>query len=41
MPGYSRPATDGRSAAQSYKGVEITPEEIGNLEAGISPENLL
>lgn len=30
MPGYSRPATDGRSAAQSYKGVEITPEEIGN-----------
>ena len=30
MPGYSRPATDGRSAAQSYKGVELTPEEIGN-----------
>ena len=30
MPSYSRPATDGRSAAQSYKGVEITPEEIGS-----------
>ena len=30
MPGYSRPATDGRSAAQSYKGVELTPDEIGN-----------
>ena len=30
MPSYSRPATDGRSAAQSYKGVELTPEEIGS-----------
>jgi len=30
MPGYSRPATDGRSAKQTYRGVEINPEEIGN-----------
>ncbi len=30
MPSYSRPATDGRSAAQSYKGLELTPEEIGS-----------
>jgi beta-glucosidase len=30
MPGYSRPATDARSVTQTYQGVEITPEEIGN-----------
>lgn len=30
MPSYSRPATDGRSAAQSYRGVELTPDEIGS-----------
>ncbi|MDD4850493.1 MAG: glycoside hydrolase family 3 N-terminal domain-containing protein [Gemmiger sp.] len=30
MPSYSRPATDARSVPQSYKGVELTPEEIGS-----------
>ncbi len=30
MPGYSRPAADERSVAQSYKGTEITAEEIAN-----------
>lgn len=29
MPAYSRPATDERSVPQSYKGVELQPEEIG------------
>jgi len=30
MPGYSRPAKDGRSAKQTYRGVEIDAAEIGN-----------
>lgn len=30
MPSYSRPTNDGRSVPQSYKGVELTPEEIGS-----------
>ncbi|MGM9537975.1 MAG: glycoside hydrolase family 3 N-terminal domain-containing protein [Candidatus Onthomonas sp.] len=30
MPGYSRPATDGRSVTQSYKGTEVNMEEIAN-----------
>ena len=30
MPGYSRPAADARSAKQSYRGVELEFEEIGN-----------
>lgn len=29
MPAYSRTATDARAVAQSYKGVELQPEEIG------------
>lgn len=37
MPGYSRPTADGRSAPQSYRGVEIEPVEIGNA---YSPEIL-
>ena len=30
MPGYSRPTKDGRSAKQTYRGVEIDAAEIGN-----------
>lgn len=30
MPGYSRQATDARTAPQSYRGVEISPELVGN-----------
>lgn len=30
MPGYSRQATDARTAPQTYRGVEISPELVGN-----------
>lgn len=30
MPGYSRPATDARSAPQSVNGILLEPDEIGN-----------
>ncbi|MBQ8161717.1 MAG: glycoside hydrolase family 3 protein [Clostridia bacterium] len=30
MPGYSRPAADGRTEAQTYHGTPIQPEEVAN-----------
>lgn len=30
MPGYSRPASDGRTAEQTYRGAVLRPEEVAN-----------
>lgn len=41
MPAYSRPATDDRSVPQSYKGVALTPEEIGTAYNTVMLQTLL
>lgn len=41
MPAYSRPATDERSVPQSYKGVELQPEEIGTAYNTVMLQTLL
>lgn len=41
MPAYSRPATDDRSVPQSYKGLEIQPEEIGTAYNTVILQTLL
>lgn len=41
MPAYSRPATDDRSVPQSYKGVELQPEEIGTAYNTVMLQTLL
>lgn len=41
MTSYSRPATDERSVPQSYKGVEINPEEIGSAYSTVIMDTLL
>ena len=41
MPGYSRPATDARSAPQTYRGIAIEPEAIGNAYNPVILQTLL
>ena len=41
MPAYSRPTADDRSVAQTYKGVEIQPEEIGTAYSPVMLQTLL
>ncbi len=41
MPAYSRPAADDRSVPQTYKGVEIQPEEIGTAYSPVMLQTLL